>query len=163
MDKLAIEYIPINELTAYEDNARQHHSDDVEAIARSIRQFGMCDPIGVWGERNVIVEGHGRLLALKQLGRGEAPCIRLDHLTDEERRAYSLAHNKTAELSDWDWGLLEAELDRIADIDMSDFGFEMAFDDDEKVGDGAREYGEEEFADDKFENECPRCGFRYNS
>lgn len=121
--KLNIEYLNIDNLTPYRNNARKHEKADLKTIENSIREFGMCDPIGVWGEKNIIVEGHGRLLALKELGYTEMPCIRLDHLSDEQRRAYALAHNKTAEMSEWDFGLLDVELDNIFDIDMSEFGF----------------------------------------
>ena len=77
------------------------------------------------GPKNVIVEGHGRLEAAKKLGMASVPCIRLDHLTDEQRRAYALAHNKTAELSGWDFGTLEEELNQLqTQFDMSDFGFD---------------------------------------
>ena len=112
MDKeqLKIEYLPLDKLHPYDRNARHHEDEDVDAIARSIEQFGMNDPIGIWGKQNIIVEGHGRLMALKKLGYTEAPCIRLDHLTDEQRRGYALAHNKTAELSIWDDDLLREEL-----------------------------------------------------
>lgn len=116
--------LPVGDLTPYEKNARAHAESDVAAIVASIQEFGFCDPIGVWGEKNIIVEGHGRLMAAKQLGMKEVPCIRLDHLTDEQRRAYALAHNKTAELSAWDADLLELELGDITDIDMTRFGFE---------------------------------------
>ena len=81
--------------------------------------------MGVWGEKNVIVEGHGRVLAAKKLGLTEIPCIRLDHLSDEERRAYALAHNRTAELSEWDFDVQALELEEITDIDMSLFGFDF--------------------------------------
>lgn len=121
---LKIEYLKINDLKPYEKNARKHQQADVETIKNSIIEFGMCDPIGIWGKNNTIVEGHGRLIALKQLGYEEVPVIRLDHLTDEQRRAYGLAHNKTAEMSDWDFDLLGEELDDIFDIDMSEFGFD---------------------------------------
>ena len=124
--KLNIEYLSIDALTPYRNNARKHEKADLKTIENSIREFGMCDPIGIWGEKNIIVEGHGRLLALKELGYTEVPCIRLDHLSDEQRRAYALAHNKTAEMSEWDFGLLDVEIDNIADIDMSDFGFDIA-------------------------------------
>lgn len=120
--ELHIEYLPISQLKPYEKNARKHTDKDVEAIVSSIREFGFSDPIGIWGE-NLIVEGHGRLQAAKKLGMDKVPCIRLDHLTDEQRRAYALAHNKTAELSAWDTDLLGSELADIFDIDMEEFGF----------------------------------------
>lgn len=125
--KLEIVYLPLDAFTPYENNARKHEAADLETIENSIHNFGMCDPIGVWGENNIIVEGHGRLLALKKLGHTEAPAIRLDHLTDEQRKAYALAHNKTAEMSEWDFDKLEAELAALADIDfdMEQFGFEI--------------------------------------
>lgn len=125
MKNLKIEYLPVESLKPYEKNARRHEEADVQTIVNSIREFGFDDPIGVWGDENLIVEGHGRLLAAKQLGMDKVPCIRLDHLTDEQRRAYALAHNKTAEMSALDWGLLDSELDGILDIDMSDFGFDL--------------------------------------
>lgn len=123
--RLNIEYLPINALTPYEKNARKHQTVDVDAIVASIEEFGFDDPIGVWGEQNIIVEGHGRLLAAKKLGIESVPVIRLDHLTDEQRRAYALAHNRTAELSEWDDVVKELELAGIKEIDMSLFGFDM--------------------------------------
>ena len=96
----------------------------MQAIVESIKEFGFNDPIGLWSDKNIIVEGHGRLLAAKLLNMEYVPCIRLDHLTDEQRRGYALAHNKTAELSRWDDGMLDIELGDITDIDMSLFGFE---------------------------------------
>ena len=83
------------------------------------------------GGENTIIEGHGRLMAAKKLKMKEVPVIHLDHLTDEQRRAYALAHNKTAELSEWDFDLLTDELDSIIDIDMSDFGFDLDLNDTE--------------------------------
>lgn len=126
MTDLRIEYLPVGSLKPYEKNARKHESADVTAIVKSIEEFGFDDPIGIWGEDNLIVEGHGRLLAAKQLGMETVPCIRLDHLTDEQRRAYALAHNKTAELSEWDFNILDGELGEIFNIDMSVFGFDLA-------------------------------------
>ena len=123
MNDLKIEYVSVNDLTPYENNAREHHDEDIGAIVNSIREFGFNDPIGVWGDNNTIVEGHGRLLAAQSIGMGKVPVIHLDDLTDEQRRAYALAHNKTAELSDWDFGTLESELADI-EIDMEQFGFE---------------------------------------
>lgn len=124
--ELKIEYLPIKALKPYEKNTRKHQKKDIDNIARSIEKFGMNDPIGIWKD-NIIVEGHGRLLACKQLGMNEVPCVRLDHLTDEQRREYAIAHNATAELSIWDKDFLEQELE---DLDLSNFDF--LFLDDEK-------------------------------
>lgn len=123
-NELKIEYLPVGSLKPYEKNARKHQDADVQTIVASIKEFGFDDPIGVWGEDNIIVEGHGRLFAAKKLGMETVPVIHLDHLTDEQRRAYALAHNKTAEMSEWDFDLLGGELDDIFDIDMEQFGFE---------------------------------------
>ena len=119
--KLEIEYVDVESINQYENNAREHHDADIDAIAKSIEEFGFNDPIGVWN--NTIVEGHGRLMAAQKLGLKQVPIIRLDELTDEQRKAYGLAHNKTAELSNWDFDILDAELADICNIDMSQFGF----------------------------------------
>ena len=124
MNNLTIEVLKIDDLKPYAKNAKKHPKKQIEKIANSIEAFGMNDPIGIWGKDNLIVEGHGRVEALKQLGYDEVPCIRLDHMTDEERRAYTLAHNKVAE-SDWDFDLVNDEIDNIFSFDMEDFGFEF--------------------------------------
>lgn len=120
---------PIAELVAYEGNAKEHPDWQVAQIAESIRQFGFADPVGVWHDaqgRAVIVEGHGRVMAAKSLGMETVPTISLDHMTDEERRAYGIAHNSTNMGTGFDADVLKAELDAITDIDMSDFGFDEA-------------------------------------
>jgi hypothetical protein len=123
--ELKIEYLSIKALKPYEKNTRKHQKKDVDNIAKSIEKYGMCDAIGIWGEQNIIVEGHGRMLACKQLGMTEVPCVRLDHLTDEQRREYAIAHNATAELSEWDLDILPDEL---AELDLSDFEFDFGLD-----------------------------------
>ena len=122
---MTTEVIKIEDLTPYERNARKHEPLDIDAIAKSIEMFGFRDPVGVWGPKNIIVEGHGRVMAAKQLGMTEVPCIRLDDMTDEQRRAYGLAHNKTAELSTWDAELLPLELEEIPTYDMTALGFDQ--------------------------------------
>lgn len=124
--KLEIIYLPVDALTPYTKNARKHTPADIETIKQSILAFGFKDPIGIWGEHNIIVEGHGRLIAAKELGFTEVPCIRLDDLTDEQRRAYALAHNKTAEMSEWNFDILGEELAELTafDVDMAAFGFD---------------------------------------
>lgn len=119
--ELKIEYVDINSIKPYEKNAKLHPKEQIEQIKKSIEQFGMDDPIGIW--KDEIVEGHGRLIACKELGYTEVPIIRLDHLTDEERKAYTLAHNKLTMNSDFDFNILDAEIAEL-DIDMSEFGFD---------------------------------------
>lgn len=115
--------LPVDRVKPYARNAKRHPQEQIDEIKASIKRFGMDDPIGIWGKENLIVEGHGRLEACKQLGIPTVPCIRLDHLTKEERKAYTLAHNKTNMDSGWDFTALDQELAEIVDIDMSEFGF----------------------------------------
>lgn len=126
MPELEIEHLSTDDLVPYAGNAKEHPEWQVNQICNSIQQFGFDDPIAVWtndaGEL-VIVEGHGRLLAAKELGISEVPCIRLDHLDDEARRAYTLVHNKLTTNTGYDEELLAAELAAIGDFDMGDFGF----------------------------------------
>lgn len=120
-------YLSPDELTPYENNTRRHNPEDIEQIKDSICKDGFNDPIGVWGEENVIVEGHGRLLAAKEIGLDKVPCIRLDHMTDTQRRDYAIRHNRTAELSAWDFGKLEEEIARleIEGVDLSGLNFDI--------------------------------------
>ena len=122
--ELKIEYVGVDDIKPYENNARTHGKEDLKAIVQSIYEFGFNDPIGVW--HNVIVEGHGRLLAAKEVGLTKVPIIRLDELSDEQRKAYMLAHNKTAELSNWDIDVLASEIKDITEFDMSEFGFDLS-------------------------------------
>ena len=145
--------INIKDLKPYENNAKIHTQEQIEQIKNSIKEFGMNDPIAVWGKDNLIVEGHGRLEALKQLGYSEVDCIRLDHLTDEERKAYTLAHNKLTMNTDFDFDILDGELADIKDIDMSDFGFDLDFEDEEK------EVEEDEFDIDANIPEEPKAKY----
>ena len=123
MKEMNIEYISPGDLTPYAKNAKRHPDDQVTHIANSIREFGFRQPIVVDAD-NVVVIGHGRLLAAKQLGLEQVPVVRADDLTDEQIKALRLADNKTNE-SEWDIELLDAELvDLSLDLDMADFGFE---------------------------------------
>ena len=112
-NNLKIEYLRTGSLTPYENNTRKHTEEDINEIMLSIQHFGFNDPIGIWSDKNIIIEGHGRLVAAKRLGIKEVPCIRLDHLSDEERREYGILHNKTAELSRWDFEKLDAEIEAL--------------------------------------------------
>ena len=122
---LKSEYLNKKDLKPYAKNAKLHQDEHIEQIKNSIREFGFNDPIAVWHD-NEIIEGHGRLLAAMHMDEiKKIPVIRLDSLTDEQRRAYMLAHNKLTMNTDFDIDLLNTELDGIKDIDMSDFGFDI--------------------------------------
>ena len=125
IDPSMVDMIPIDDIQPYSKNAKKHPQEQIDQIINSIKAFGMNDPIGVWGEENIIVEGHGRYLALREMGEsGEVPVIHLDNLTDEQRKAYALAHNKLTMNTDFNFDILSSELDDLSDyFDMTDFGF----------------------------------------
>lgn len=131
MEDLKIIYLHPDELTPYENNTRKHTPADIEAIKISILEDGFDDPIGIWGDENVIVEGHGRQIAAKELHLERVPCIRLDHLTDKQRREYAIRHNRTAELSQYDFEKLKEECARLS-IEGQDFPeLNFSFDEDD--------------------------------
>lgn len=121
---MQIELINIDEIIPYENNAKLHPEEQIEQIKKSILEFGNNDPIAI-DKNNVIIEGHGRLLALKELGYKEVEVIKLGHLTEEQRKAYTLIHNKLTMNTDFDIEILESELAAINIIDMSDFDFDL--------------------------------------
>lgn len=92
MDNLKIEYIPVSKLKPYANNAKKHPEEQIEQIKKSIQDYGFRDPVGIW--KGEIVEGHGRVIAAKELGMKEVPVIRLDDMTDEQRREYALVHKQ---------------------------------------------------------------------
>ncbi len=133
---LSIEYVSVDALVPYARNAKEHDERQVDDIANSMLRFGMCDPIAVWTNPDgalEIVEGHGRVLALKKLNIDTAPIIKLDHLTDEERRAYTHVHNQTTLSSGFDESVLLEDLNDL-DFDWEDFGFDLIRDEEDENG-----------------------------
>lgn len=112
----------VDDLIPYDRNPR-HNDVAVDAVAKSIREFGFKVPI-VIDSQNVIIAGHTRLKATKQLELETVPCIIADDLTEEQVKAFRLADNKVGEIATWDLDLLTMELESI-DIDMNEFGFSM--------------------------------------
>lgn len=158
---MKIEKISIDEIKPYENNAKLHPPEQIEQIKKSISEFGNNDPIAV-DENNVIIEGHGRYEALKQLGFDEIAVIRLSHLTEQQKKAYILAHNKLTMNTGFDFDVLNLELEDIVDFDMSDFGFTIDLPENSQTILEGKELNTEDFNDEKFKHECPRCGFRWN-
>lgn len=126
MAEKKLEQIAIESLIPYARNARKHSDEQVGQIAASIREFGFNSPVLVDSE-NGIIAGHGRVLAARKLGLESVPCLRLDHLTETQRKAYILADNRIAELGGgWDEEMLGLELADLReeqfDIDFIGFG-----------------------------------------
>ena len=119
----------IDALTPWSGNARTHSSKQIRQIAASIETFGFTNPVLI-DEAGGILAGHGRVAAARQLGCSEVPCLRLDHMTAEEKRAYVLADNKLAENAGWDRDILTLELGALVeadlDFDIGVIGFEAA-------------------------------------
>lgn len=114
----------VSQLIPYERNPRKNENA-VPYVANSIKEFGFKVPI-VIDKDDVIVAGHTRLLAAKQLGMETVPCIVADDLTEEQLKAFRLADNKTGEIAVWDFDMLDEELNDIFNVDMHDFGFDIA-------------------------------------
>lgn len=131
----------LNAIRPYERNPRKN-ADAVPYVAASIKEFGFKVPI-VIDKDGVIVAGHTRYKAAKELGLNEVPCIVADDLTEEQVNAFRLADNKVSEAAEWDFDMLGDELDDILNIDMEEFGFQF-FDDDEELSENEKDHNERE-------------------
>lgn len=155
---MEIVYISPGKLIPYENNAKIHTPDQVERIANSIREFGFQQPIVV-DKDNVVIIGHGRLFAAKELMLDTVPVVRAENLTEDQVKALRLADNKLNE-SPYDFTRLEAELAELSidGFDMEQFGFTEPGSTDQESPDAFREYDEET----ETANKCPRCGYEWN-
>lgn len=142
---LQIELVPIESIRPYENNAKIHTPEQIEQIKKSIQEFGNNDPIAIDGE-GVIIEGHGRLMALQELGYTEVEVIRLGHLNEEQRKAYTLIHNKLTMNTGFDLDILASELQAIENINMKDYDFELDISDEMVI---------EDIEEDNFNPEVP--------
>ena len=120
------EDVEIEKLKPYKNNARTHSDEQIEKIAKSMKEFGFINPILVDGNLNVIA-GHGRILGAKKLGMKEVPCLFIEDLTEEQKRAYIIADNRLAEDAGWDKELLKIELEDLKNMnfDITLTGFEL--------------------------------------
>lgn len=134
--------LPIEDLIPYEKNPR-NNKKAIDYVAASIEEFGFKVPI-VADTNKILVAGHTRLEAAKKLGLKSVPVLIADDLNDEQIKAFRLADNKTAEMAEWDFDLLEEELTDICSIDMSEFGFNIS------------EFNDNEVVEDDFQAEIPK-------
>jgi hypothetical protein len=170
VDKLKIEMVNIEDLAEYENNAKLHPDYQIEQIANSIKKFGFNDPIAIDSE-NVIIEGHGRLKAAKILGLKKVPVIKLSHLTEAEKKAYIVAHNKLTTATGYNDIKLSEDLRSIVetepDIDLESMGIDISFlikieksVDISEFMDSTKERKEDQEKAKKAESFkiCPHCG-----
>ena len=121
-----VEQVAIDELIPYVNNSRTHPEKQIEQIASSIREFGFTAPI-LCDEKGTVLAGHGRLLAAKKLKLDRVPVVRVEHLSEAQKKAYVIADNKIAMNSGWDLDLLNVELDFLKEqsFDTSLLGFSL--------------------------------------
>ena len=134
--------ISVKDLIPYERNTKKHDKTQINNVAESIKQYGFVQPI-VIDKDNVVVIGHCRLLAAKQLKLKEVPCVCVEDLTEEQVKALRIVDNKSNE-SEWDFDILPDEL---AELDLSDFDFDFGIDD-----------GEEDFDENDLERDDEKDG-----
>ena len=160
MAKIAnVQEVSPSALKFYKGNAKIHDEKQVEALIRSIREFGFLTPCLIDRENNLIA-GHGRVMAARKMGLKTVPCVLVDGLTDAQRRAYIMADNRLAEMATWDMDLVVSELQDLAfeDFDISLTGFDLSgengdwFSERERFDD-SRQEGNEEYNEflEKFE------------
>jgi len=150
---MEIVYKKLKDLKPYEKNPR-YNDEAVDFVANSIKEFGFKVPIVV-DKNDVIVAGHTRYKASEKLGLKEVPTIVASDLTEEQVKAYRLADNKVSERSNWNFELLDQELDDILDINMEDFGFtDIQID-----WDNVEEINKENYEKPESDKlRCPLCG-----
>lgn len=157
MNKLEIKYVDIDDIKPYENNPR-FNDNAVEYVKNSIKEFGFKVPM-ILDKDNKIVCGHTRYKSALELGLKEIPVIYADDLTEEQIKAFRIADNKVSEFADWDYELLDEELENI-DIDMTEFGVEDIEADiepleyNEPVGGGSEPKVKEKV-------QCPNCKLEF--
>lgn len=118
---MQIEQISVDKLIPYVNNARTHSDAQVAQIAASIKEFGFNNPILI-SDDGTVIAGHGRLMAARKLGLTDVPCVKLDHLTPTQRKAYVIADNQLAMNAGWNDELLTIELNELL---ADDFALEL--------------------------------------
>ena len=123
--KMKMEWVDVDLLIPYVNNARTHSGEQIAKIASSIKEFGFINPVIIDGEHGVLA-GHGRIAAARKLELKKVPCIRAEHLSEAQKKAYILADNKMALDAGWDEDLLRVEIDALKDmgVDLDLTGFD---------------------------------------
>lgn len=155
---IKVELVPIQSVIPYETNPKKHTQTQIDRIANSISEFGMNQPI-VIDENNVLLVGHGRLEAIKKLGKTAIPAIKISHLTKSQKKAWRILDNKLAQESDWDFESLQSEIKMLAEehYNIEEWGL------DEFVEPEFETSSEEEQSslDERALIQCPECGHEF--
>lgn len=157
-----LQSVEIAKIKPYKNNAKIHGKNQLKKLQESISEFGFLTPCLIDQEYNLIA-GHGRVEAANALGMKEVPCVFVEDLTEEQRKAYILADNKLSELAEWDLEILNQELAELSEAGMniSLVGFELNNEITQELNDGV-EITIESLGDENFKYECPECGFRFD-
>lgn len=163
MSEITLEDLKLSELVEYSNNAKEHPADQVEKIRDSIVSFDYLDPIAV-DENNIIIEGHGRLMALKQINSDmtkKIKVLRITGMTEAGKKAYRIAHNKLNADSGFDLDKLGKEFNALEDSDFfGDTGFSTG-----EISEVWEKKDTSEITDsDKttvIEHTCPECGHNW--
>lgn len=157
-----IEEIEIKKLIPYENNAKIHSQLQIEKLKTSIERFGFLTPCLIDQDLNLIA-GHGRVQAARALNMIKVPCVFIEGLDENQRKAYILADNKLGELAEWDLEILNQELEILSGsgIDASILGFDLNESISQEINSGI-EIDIDDLNDESFKHLCPECGFRFN-
>jgi hypothetical protein len=178
---MVIKDVNVSEIKMYEANAKLHTKDQIQHLKNSINEFGFSVPIVINNE-NVILAGHGRYLAAKELGLEVIPAIRVSHLTPEQEKQYRLVDNSTQLMSGFDYGVLQEEISGLFSFNAKDFGFGFSITENPESSEPLQEYsgsssgngrgstnpGTDESPIEKTTTEpipkytCPGCGMKFN-
>lgn len=157
-----LQSVEIAKIKPYKNNAKIHGKNQLKKLQESISEFGFLTPCLIDQDFNLIA-GHGRVEAAKALGMKEVPCVFVENLTEEQRKAYIIADNKLSELAEWDLEILNKELAELSEagMDISLVGFELNNEITQELNEGV-EITIESLGDENFKYECPECGFRFD-
>jgi len=129
-----ITYIDINKLSENPRNSKIHPDEQIAKLKKSITEFGFNIPILI-DKKNMIIAGHARFLAAKALQIDSIPAIRIENLTEDQIRAYTIADNKLTELGEWDYTKLSEELEYLNSVDIDAMAMGFDYEDFEMLND----------------------------
>ena len=118
--------VPVSALKPYANNAKKHGRDQLKKLKASIQEFGFLTPCVIDSEYNLIA-GHGRVMAAQEMGIEAVPCVFVEGLSEEQRKAYILADNRLGELGEWDFSIVDSELLNLNEMnfDVTLTGFDL--------------------------------------